>query len=339
MKVSKDFLLAEAESTGFRPEILEKVLHLINVLNGLTAHPFLKGRLALKGGTALNLFVFDLPRLSVDIDLNYIGSPDREVMLSERPKLEKALKDVCGREGLSLRRMNDDHAAMTFFFRYESALGQGGDLKVDLNFMFRIPLWFPITMDSHPIGPYRATGFPVLDIHELAGGKLAALMVRQAGRDLFDVHQLLTGAELDVKLLRFAFVVYGATNRKDWRTVRVSDVSFTEDGLRKDLLPLLRSGELTDSDSTMGWGERLVEETRKSLSSLLPFSEAEKEFLDRLLDQGEVNHSLLTEDEYLSERIAQHPGLGWKAVNVRQFKRSGSKGRSTDGGNTNDELP
>ena len=82
----------------------------------------------------------------MDIDLNYLGSPDRKAMLSERPKLEKAIKDVCSREELSLRRMNDDHAAMTFFFRYYCALGRGGDLKVDLNFMFRIPLWSQVTL-------------------------------------------------------------------------------------------------------------------------------------------------------------------------------------------------
>lgn len=70
MKISRERLLAEAEATGFRAEILEKVIHLFGLLEGFRSHPFLKDRLALKGGTALNLFFFDLPRLSVDIDLN-----------------------------------------------------------------------------------------------------------------------------------------------------------------------------------------------------------------------------------------------------------------------------
>ncbi|HXN21293.1 MAG TPA: nucleotidyl transferase AbiEii/AbiGii toxin family protein [Candidatus Dormibacteraeota bacterium] len=50
-------------------------------------HSFLRNKLVLKGGTALNLFYLDLARLSVDIDLNYIG---REEMLSERPDVTKA---------------------------------------------------------------------------------------------------------------------------------------------------------------------------------------------------------------------------------------------------------
>ena len=47
--------------------MIEKVLHLLNLLDQLNRHPMLKGKWVLKGGTALNLFVFDLPRLSVDI--------------------------------------------------------------------------------------------------------------------------------------------------------------------------------------------------------------------------------------------------------------------------------
>jgi hypothetical protein len=62
LTISKEGLLRQSEETGFRPEILEKVLHLISLLNGFSAHPFLRGKLALKGGTALNLFVFQLPR-------------------------------------------------------------------------------------------------------------------------------------------------------------------------------------------------------------------------------------------------------------------------------------
>ncbi len=84
-----------SQDTGFRAEILEKVIHLLHLLQTINSHPFLKGKLLLKGGTALNLFLFDVPRLSVDIDLNYIGSLSKENMAKERPKLEQALLDVC----------------------------------------------------------------------------------------------------------------------------------------------------------------------------------------------------------------------------------------------------
>ena len=86
MNLSRERLAQVAQQTQFRPDVLEKVIRLLNLLDGFRSHPFLENRLALKGGTALNLFMFDLPRLSVDIDLNYVGAPDRETMLVERPK-------------------------------------------------------------------------------------------------------------------------------------------------------------------------------------------------------------------------------------------------------------
>ena len=86
MRLSRERLQREATATGFRVEILEKVAQLLGLLDGFNRHPYLKGRLALKGGTALNLFVFDVPRLSIDIDLNYVGQLDREAMLAERAR-------------------------------------------------------------------------------------------------------------------------------------------------------------------------------------------------------------------------------------------------------------
>ena len=156
MRLSIERLTAESASTGFRPEMLEKVIRLLGLLEGFTRHPYLKNRIALKGGTALNLFVFDLPRLSVDIDLNYIGAPDRETMLAERPKVEQAIAAVCGRQDFALQRIPEDHAGGKWRLRYDSALGQGGNVEVDLNFMFRVPLWPIVIRDSRPIGSHSA---------------------------------------------------------------------------------------------------------------------------------------------------------------------------------------
>jgi len=88
--------------------------------------------LVLKGGTALNLFFFDLPRLSVDIDLNYIGQLDRQEMLLERPEVEKALEAIFQRDGLSVRRIPEKHAGGKWQLRYASVLGGNGNLDPSL---------------------------------------------------------------------------------------------------------------------------------------------------------------------------------------------------------------
>lgn len=56
------------------------------------------------------------------------------------------------------------------------------------------------------------------------------------------------------------------------------------------------------------------------MGCLLPFTDAQKEFLDRLLDGGEVIPSLLTGGTHLAERIHSHPLLQWKVQNVRQHR-------------------
>ena len=321
MRVSRSQLQKDARATGCRPEILEKVIHIMNLLEGFQAHPFLKDRIALKGGTALNLFVFDVPRLSVDIDLNYVGASDRETMLAERPKIEQAVLAVCSRSGMMVTRApTDEHAGGKWKLRYTFSINDTGMLAVDLNFMLRVPLWPVQRRDSRQLGPHQARGIPILDVHELAAGKLAALFSRRASRDLFDAHGLVCGHQpLDWNRLRLGFMVYGAMNRKDWRTIRLEDLTFDPNDLENELLPVLRNAGATLSLDELG--EELSTGCRDKLAPLLAFTKEEREFLDRLLDHGEIIPELLTADTALAARIASHPMLLWKAKNAQQHRR------------------
>lgn len=320
MRFSEELLNREAGATGFRPEILEKVFQLLHLLRSFLSHPYLSERIVLKGGTALNLFFFDVPRLSVDIDLNYIGAVDREVMLRERPEVERAVQAVCSREGFTVRRQPPDHAGGKWSLRYESGFGAGGNLEVDLNFMFREPLFSFDMLDSRQVGSFRAEAVPVIDIHELAAGKFVALLSRQASRDLYDAHLMLRQWDFNNEMLRLAFVVYGAMSRKDWRTVSLTDVTYDRQELESQLLPVLNRSLVAVIDMPE-WTETLVEECRQSLGEiLLPLNDSEIEFLTMINDSGEIRPELLTDDEDLQARIAAHPSLNWKAQNVRQHR-------------------
>jgi hypothetical protein len=90
--MSKNNLLKEAQQKGYKPEMLEKVLFLMSFLERMNQIEYLREHLVLKGGTALNLFCFkNIPRLSVDIDFNYIGPISKEGLQNEREKIEKAI--------------------------------------------------------------------------------------------------------------------------------------------------------------------------------------------------------------------------------------------------------
>jgi hypothetical protein len=319
MKVDRAFLTATAASLGARPDMVEKVIQLLGLLNNLNQHPFLKGRWVLKGGTALNLFVLNFPRLSVDIDLNYVGAEDRDTMLAERPKVEQAIQAVSAREGFVLTRVPTEHAGGKWRLAYSSSVGEGGNLELDLNFMFRVPLWAPTMRDSAVVAGIKATQIPVLDIHELASGKLAALMARHVSRDLYDAHGLLTGQQLDDDRLRLGFVVYGGMNRIDWRTVRVENIEFSMQELRDQLIPVVRRADsVRDIEE---WARPLLAECRAAMGRVLPLRDHEVKFLTKLNDHAEIDPFLLTSDKEMASRISRQPWLLWKAQNVRKHKK------------------
>jgi len=256
------------------------------------------------------------PRLSVDIDLNYVAAADKETMLVERPRLEAALEQVASREGFSAKRSPTDHAGGKWVFRYSSALGQASRLEVDLNFLLRVPLWPAVLCDSHAIGPFQARNIPVLDLHELAAGKLAALFSRRASRDLFDASELLRRSDLDIKKLRLAFVVYGGASRTDWREISPAQIDFDSTELKGQLLPVLRSA----TGKPAAWANDLVAECRRLVTTILPLSDAEMEFIKRLNERGEVAPDILTDDAELRAKIEQNPALQWKALNVCKLR-------------------
>jgi hypothetical protein len=313
VRLFRDDLDRMAAESGFQAEPLEKVLHLLDLLQALRSHPYLTDRLVLKGGTALNLFLLSAPRLSVDIDLNYVGSPTREVMVNERPLVEQAVHAVCARQTLAVARVPGEHAGGKWRLGYPRVSGGSGRLELDLNYTLRVPLWAPERRDSSMLGGIRASRVPLLDAHELVAGKLAALFGRTTSRDLFDTQLLLRRAELEPDRLRIAFVVYGAMSRRDWRTVSTDDVRMEPADAERRLLPLLRNDIAPPRRELGDWCRRLTDECRDRLSSVLPLRPAEREFVGLVVDRGEVAPGLLTDDSKLQERIRAQPALQWRA--------------------------
>jgi hypothetical protein len=112
------------------------VYRLLSALEQFISIPYLRDRLVLKGGTALNLFYFEnLPRLSVDIDLNYIGQLELSQMLQERPIVNDAIHKIFRQNQFQLHRSPNHHAGGKMVWRYPSVLGQMGNLEIDINYL------------------------------------------------------------------------------------------------------------------------------------------------------------------------------------------------------------
>lgn len=186
--------------------------------------------------------------------------------------------------------------------------------------MRRTPLWGHAASASRPVGSFTVADVPVLDAHELAAGKFAALFGRTASRDLFDARGLVHRGGLDRDRLRLGFVVYGGINRRDWREVSLDDVQASPADVDRLLVPMLRADVAPARNQIAEWTQRLVADCKDLLSLVLPLEPRERQFLDALNDRGEIVPEILTPDVRLQELIRAHPGLLWKAHNVRKHR-------------------
>lgn len=146
---SREYLQQSATETGFRSATLERVLRLERLLGQVRRHPFLRDRLALKGGTALNLFFGGpVPRLSVDLDFNYVRPVERAEMLREKPEVERAVATIVEGDRYRLQWGREEHAGRTLYLGYRNGLGTDDHIEVDVNFLHRVPLVPPAERDG-----------------------------------------------------------------------------------------------------------------------------------------------------------------------------------------------
>lgn len=315
LMISDQELKAEAKDKGYRPEMVEKVYRLLELLEIFMETPYLSDRLALKGGTAINLFCSNqFPRLSIDLDLNYVGTYKKEVMQKERPELEDAIINICKKLKYKLYRNPRYHAGGKTVLIYDSIMGNKGRLEIDLNYVYRMPLW-EVKWQTSPTWP-KAINAKILDVHELAAGKLNALLEREVSRDLFDSHQLLTKWSLDNEKLRLAFTVYAAMRKQAWHKITIENVKASVKDVRDKLIPVLKSSELPNSklSDVQAWTKKMVDDCQTMLSVVLPFRKNEIEFLEQLQSNGKIKPNLISGDLDFCERVNKHPLLHWRAL-------------------------
>ena len=314
------------DDTGFPPTQIEKVVRLLALVDDIFDDPYLGGLVSLTGGTALNMFVLDAPRLSFDLDLNYIATPDPDVMKAERPRFEAAMRSMFEAHDLELKRAPSGkaHAGGKWDLRYRTAWGHRDSIAVDVNYVRRVPLWSPTRRDSIRLGRWQATGVTAADVHELAAGKLNAFYKRALPRDLFDVGLIPGLPGLDPSKLRTAFVVYGAGARPDWRDVCAATPTVAPADLAAQLRATLPRAEASRT-RPINVGAYLAELAEKAIPAqqmVVPFNPAEQAFLDGVLDRAAIRPDLLTDDPVLQRRIAADPWVQWKAHNVREYREA-----------------
>lgn len=161
---------------------------------------------ALKGGTAINLFVRDLPRLSVDIDLTYLPLLPRARSLGA---IDKAMQRIAARVQKAIKAAHVTSAAVEGAVTKLFVREAGVQIKIEVTPVMRGCAYAAELRGVSP-AVEAAFGFAemkVLSFPDLYAGKIVAAFDRQHPRDLFDVRDLLANEGIDDRL-RAAFIVY-----------------------------------------------------------------------------------------------------------------------------------
>lgn len=313
MKYGASYISEIARATGFDPVNLEKALHLKDILREFARHPFLQRRLALKGGTAVNLFLFKLPRLSVDIDLNYVGQVEREGMLKERPLVERAVEQVCQGLGYQLQRGASAHALLSYYLGFTSHADRKDNLAVEINFLMRVCALPAAELDAIRVADEIPCRFLVLATEELMAGKLKAMIERSHPRDLYDLYRFRqVSGKYDAELLRKLTVLFASTVDRDLRDYRLERYSYIDQAeVERLLYPLLRANDRQPADE-------MLTAVRPLLAAALDHGK-EKPYLDAMAAGDYQPELLFAGYPEVAARLARHPALLWKARNVAEY--------------------
>ena len=264
---------------------------------------------ALKGGTAINFFLRNLPRLSVDIDLTYLPVNDRD----------SALNEICSSlllisEGIK-RRMPGTEIIQKKIHGTDVVRGlvvdrEGVTIKIEPNLVLRGSVHppeirqlskkaqdlFELSLQSRTLSPY-----------DLYAGKICAALDRQHPRDLFDVHLLLKSEGLKPEI-RKAFIVYLISHPRPMVEILSPQRKDIRDIFEKEFKGMIAENIIFEA----------LEITRNDLIAILrqDLAPDERRFI-LSVKQGQPRWDLLN-----LEGIKDLPAVKWKLLTIARMDPS-----------------
>lgn len=307
---NKNDIALLANKTYFLRDNLEKVLRLVDVLQYIAQNDKLSDCLVLKGGTAINLTVFEMPRLSVDIDLDFHRDCTLDGMLQHRAVINAEILAYMSSQGYSLSpSTKNPHSLDSWVFFYHNSAGNRDNIKIEINYSMRQHIFIP---QKREIRVSFLSNINIRTLHpmELFGSKIKALIERHTCRDLYDVYKLLHSdliLTVDISLLRKIVVFYLAVGgnkklSKEYDLSSIKQIKFSQ--IRATLLPMLRKGESFDFETAKV-------EVIEFLERLLSFTDTETVFIDYFVAK-QYRPELLFNDDVIIANIRNHPMVHWK---------------------------
>jgi predicted nucleotidyltransferase component of viral defense system len=276
-----------------------------NLLLDIAPTVFQTPRFAMKGGTALNLFVQDLPRLSVDIDVVFINHlADRNTALEEIAQEIQRIESAIAAMGYETRtrKVHGGDEVKLDIFSAEA------EVKVEVNFVFRGTV-LPVQTRSLSAKTQalfsKNIQIPVLSPSELYGSKLVAAMDRQHPRDLFDVLKMYESHGLTQEILD-CFVVYLAGHNRPVHEVLFSNPQPMGETFKNEFVGM--TSEAIELNALLYTQQRLMAELPQALT------QNHRNFLLSLVDTV-PDWSLLP-----FNHLKDMPAIKWKLQNLNNLK-------------------
>ena len=277
----------------------------VNLLLDIAPTVFQTPRFAMKGGTALNLFVQDLPRLSVDIDVVFINHlADRDTALEEIAQEIQRIEGATAEMGYETRtrKVHGGDEVKLDIFSAEA------EVKVEVNFVFRgtvLPVQTRSLSEKTQALFSKNIQIPVLSPSELYGSKLVAAMDRQHPRDLFDVIKMYESHGLTQEILD-CFVVYLAGHNRPVHEVLFSNPHPMEETFKNEFVGM--TSEPIELDALLNTQQQLMAELPQALT------QNHRNFLLSLV-QATPDWSLLP-----FNHLQNMPAIKWKLQNLINLK-------------------
>jgi predicted nucleotidyltransferase component of viral defense system len=264
---------------------------------------------ALKGGTAINLFVRDMPRLSVDLDLVF---PDHTLPRDQAlARINDAIRQAAERlkkRGFQTHAPAADAGETKLLVRRDRI-----EVKIEVNFVLRGTVRPVRRASLTPVARdvlMADLDIPVVSLEDVYGGKLVAALDRQHPRDLFDVMQLLAHEGITPGIRR-AFVVYLASHNRPVHEVLFPPLRDIQHEYAHNFVGM--TAEPVSLDALLAARERMARELQQGLD------DNERSFLLSLV-AGTPDWSLpgIAHLEHL-------PGIRWKLHNLAQLQKTNAK--------------
>ncbi len=261
---------------------------------------------ALKGGTAINLFYRDLPRLSVDIDLTYLPYQDRATSLTMiNDSLQRIAHDIEQRNNgiwIHFKRCKINNQIQKII------TGNIERIKIEPNDVLRCHLYptelRQLSPTAESILGMTIDNIPTLSFHEVYAGKIVAALDRQHPRDLFDIAQLYQHEGIDEKMLD-AFVIYVACSPRPINEILNPNEIDIKQAYNNEFVGM--TSKPTSYDELINIRQHLIFDIRNKLT------QKQKDFLIGI-KSGKPDYRLMP-----FQNLDQFPALIWKINNTQKM--------------------